>query len=103
MAKRLARLVRRGLDTWSANLLNAVSDVYPSSAVGSVIGIGQSLASVGGLVFSSLLPGFLISLFGYTPVSLMLGTFHLAGFASVHWLMGDLRPIGKHLANRSFV
>jgi ACS family hexuronate transporter-like MFS transporter len=89
----LISLGTMGHQGWSANLFTTVSDVYPSSSVATVIGIGQALASVGGLIFSSLLPGFLISHFGYTPVFLMLGTFHLAGFACVHWLMGDLRPI----------
>ena len=77
---------------WSANLFTTVSDIFPSRAVASVIGIGQALASLGGLLFSSVLPGFLIPRFGYAPVFAMLGIFHLTAFACVHFLMGDLGP-----------
>ncbi len=84
-----------GHQGWSANLFTSVSDVYPASAVATIIGIGQCLASFGGLLFSSLLPGFLITHFGYVPVFLILGTFHLIGFACLHLLMGDLRPLAR--------
>jgi len=88
----LISLGTMGHQGWSANLFTTVSDVYPSSSVGTVIGIGQSVASVGGLLFSSLLPGFLVAHFGYAPVFVILGTFHWIGFACVHWLMGGLEP-----------
>ncbi|MEZ5351007.1 MAG: MFS transporter [Bryobacteraceae bacterium] len=89
----LISLGTMGHQGWSANLFTTVSDVYPATAVGSVIGIGQALASVGGIIFSSLLPGYLISHFGYAPVFVILGSFHLFGFACVHLLMGGLKPV----------
>lgn len=82
----LISLGTMGHQGWSANLFTSVSDNFPASGVASVIGIGQALASVGGLLFSSLLPGYLITHFGYVPVFLMLGSFHWIGFACFHFL-----------------
>lgn len=84
-----------GHQGWSANLLTTVSDVYPQAAVATVIGVGQCVASLGGLLFSSVFVGLLISRFGYTPVFLGLGTFHLLGLVCVHLLMGRLEPIDR--------
>jgi ACS family hexuronate transporter-like MFS transporter len=78
----LISLGTMGHQGWSANLFTSVSDAFPSSAVGSVIGIGRALANGGGIPFSSLLPGYLITHFGYTPIFVIL----VAGFACVHWL-----------------
>jgi ACS family hexuronate transporter-like MFS transporter len=89
----LISLGTAGHQGWSANLLTSVSDCYPTPAVATVIGIGQWLASFGGLLFSSLLTGFLVTHYGYVPVFMMFGSAHLIGFASVHFLMRDLRPI----------
>lgn len=88
----LISLGTMGHQGWSANLFTSVSDAFPVSAVASVVGIGQAMASVGGLIFSSLLPGFLITHFGYVPVFLMLGTFHWIGFACFYLLMPGRTP-----------
>ncbi|WP_446741658.1 MFS transporter [Silvibacterium acidisoli] len=37
---------------WSANLFTTASDMFPRSAVGSVVGIGGTLGSAGGVLFS---------------------------------------------------
>lgn len=37
---------------WSANLFTTVSDMFPKSAVGAVVGIGGMAGSVGGVLFS---------------------------------------------------
>ena len=37
---------------WSANLFTTASDMFPSSAVGAVVGIGGMAGSVGGVLFS---------------------------------------------------
>lgn len=91
----LLSLGTAGHQGWSANLFTSVSDVFPPAAVASIIGIGQALASVGGFLFSSLLPGFVVDHFGYTPIFVLLGTFHLCGFAAVHFLMPGFTPIQK--------
>ena len=36
---------------WSANLFTTVSDMFPRSAVASVIGLGSTAGSIGGMLF----------------------------------------------------
>ncbi len=38
---------------WSANLFTTTSDMFPSSAVGSVVGIGGMAGAVGGMLFTA--------------------------------------------------
>jgi MFS transporter, ACS family, hexuronate transporter len=78
---------------WSANLFATTSDVFPKQAVASVTGIGGALGGVGGVIFSSLLPGYIVSHFGYTPIFLLMGCFHLTALLVVHLLLGKMEPI----------
>ncbi len=78
---------------WSANLFSTVSDVFPKPAIGSVTGIGGALGGLGGVIFSSLLPGYIVSHFGYTPIFLLMGFFHLTALAVVQLLLGKMKPI----------
>jgi MFS transporter, ACS family, hexuronate transporter len=95
LAVALMSLATAGHQGWSANLYTTTSDVFPRQAVASVTGIGGCAGGLGGVIFSSLLPGFLIAHFGYTPVFLMMGVLHLIGFTIVHCFMGDLEPIAQ--------
>ncbi len=78
---------------WSANLYTTISDVFPKSAVASATGIGASLGGLGGVIFSTLLPGYIITYFGYGPMFFIMGGFHLIGLYFLNRLMGDLKPI----------
>lgn len=78
---------------WSANLFTTVSDVFPRNAVASVTGIGGCAGGIGGVVFSALVPGFVVPRFGYTPVFLVLGCFHLTGWLCTHYFMGPVEPL----------
>ncbi len=78
---------------WSANLYTTVSDVFPKSAVASATGIGASVGGLGGVIFSTLLPGYIVTYFGYAPMFFIMGAFHLTGLFLLHKLMGDLKPI----------
>jgi ACS family hexuronate transporter-like MFS transporter len=80
---------------WSANLFTTTSDVFPRNAVASVTGIGGAAGGIGGVLFSALVPGYLVTHFGYTPVFLIMGVFHLIGFAFAHFLMGRMEPIRR--------
>jgi hypothetical protein len=51
------------------------------------------MGGLGGVLFSALLPGYVVTHFGYTPVFLTLGTFHLIGLAIVHLMLGDMKKI----------
>jgi len=89
----LVSLANSAHQGWSANLFTTTSDVFPKRAVASVTGIGGCLGGFGGVLFSAVIPGLVVSHFGYTPVFLTLGTFHLIALAIVHRLLGDMRPI----------
>ena len=80
---------------WSANLFTTTSDVFPRRAVASVTGIGGCLGGLGGVIFSTLLPGFLVTYFGYTPVFLIMGLFHLSALLIVHVLMGKMEVVSQ--------
>ncbi|MFN7935084.1 MAG: MFS transporter [Bryobacteraceae bacterium] len=77
----------------SANMYTTVSDVFPKPAIASVIGIGGCAGGFGGVLFSAIIPGYVVQHFGYTPVILTMGLFHLTGVFALHKVMGRLRPI----------
>ncbi|MGQ9632830.1 MAG: MFS transporter [Bryobacteraceae bacterium] len=78
---------------WSANLFTTTSDVFPKQAVASVTGIGGCMGGVGGVLFSALLPGYVVSHFGYTPIFLGMGLLHLTALVVVHKLLGKMQPV----------
>ena len=78
---------------WSANLFTTTSDVFPKGAVGSVTGIGGCLGGLGSAVIASLIPGFVVTHFGYTPVFLGMGLLHLTALVVVHKLLGRMQMI----------
>jgi ACS family hexuronate transporter-like MFS transporter len=78
---------------FSANLFTTTSDVFPKSALGSVNGIGGCMGGLGGVIFSAIVPGYLVKFIGYTPLFLMMSSFYLIALLVVHKLMGDLQPI----------
>ena len=79
---------------FSANLFTTTSDVFPKSALGSVNGIGGCMGGLGGVIFSAIVPGYLVKFVGYTPLFLMMSSFYLIALLILHLLMGDLTPIG---------
>jgi MFS transporter, ACS family, hexuronate transporter len=78
---------------WSANLFTTTSDVFPKRAVASVTGFGGSLGAFGGVLFTGLLPGYIVQNFGYPPMFIIMGGFHLVGFVLLHLLMRDMKPV----------
>lgn len=78
---------------WSANLYTTASDVFPKSATASVTGIGGCFGGLGGVLFSAILPGYIVTYFGYTPLFLIMGGFHLTALLFVHKLLGDMKPL----------
>ena len=75
---------------WSANLFTTTSDSFPKEAVASVTGIGGFMGGLGGVMFSALIPGYVVQHFGYTPVFLTMGCFHLIGWTC--WRVLGSRP-----------
>jgi ACS family hexuronate transporter-like MFS transporter len=78
---------------WMANLFTTPADVFPKQAVGVTNGFGTGLGALGGALFSGLMPGHVIPIFGYVPVLLTMSCFYLIAWAIVHRLMGNLEPI----------
>jgi MFS transporter, ACS family, hexuronate transporter len=62
---------------WSANLYTITSDTFPKEAVASVTGIGGCAGGLGGFLFSAIIPGFVVTHFGYTPMFVFMGTLHV--------------------------
>lgn len=86
---------------WSANLYTTMSDVFPKPATASVTGIGGCLGGLGGVLFSAVIPGYVVTHFGYKPMFLVLGAFHLTALIFVHTMIGDMKPISRERAEAS--
>jgi len=78
---------------FSANLYTLPSDVFPRSAVGSVIGIGGMLGAVGGMVFSKYIGGVLEDLGTYTPIFIVAASAYLLALLVVHILVPRMEPV----------
>lgn len=78
---------------WMSNLFTTPADVFPKEAVGSANGVGVALGAWGGALFSGLIPGYVIPIFGYVPVLLTMSSFYLIALAIVQWLIGNYDPI----------
>ncbi len=80
---------------WSANLFTTASDVFPSNAVASVVGIGGCAGGLGGFLLSAIIPGYVITYFGYVPVFILMGVLHPLALLAVHVLMGRIERVGR--------
>ena len=78
---------------WSTNLFTVVSDLVPSRAVGSVVGIGGTAGAVGGMITAPLI-GYWLDWSGgaYGPVFLCFGTMYLLAFGVIHLLIPRFTP-----------
>ena len=77
LAIALISLATAGHQGWSANLYTITSDSFPKEAVASVTGIGGCAGGIGGLLFSAVIPGFVVTHFGYKPMFVFMGALHL--------------------------
>jgi ACS family hexuronate transporter-like MFS transporter len=78
---------------WSANLFTTVSDMFPKSVVGAVVGIGGMAGSVGGVLFS-LSTGWVLQVtHSYTPLFAVAASAYLVGLLLLQLLAPGLRPI----------
>jgi ACS family hexuronate transporter-like MFS transporter len=74
-----------------ANMLAMPADVFPGNAVGSIWGLASMGAGFGGMLFS-LITGWVVDNFSYTPVFIGFGLLPLVCAAIVWFLSGPLRP-----------
>jgi len=83
---------------WSANLFTTASDMFPRSAVGSVVGIGGMAGSAGSVLFS-LSTGWVLQLtHSYTPLFVVAASAYLIGLLLLRTIAPGLQrvdvPIG---------
>ena len=78
---------------WSANAYTLASDMFPRSAVGSVVGIGAFAGAMAGVVFQRLI-GRVLDANGhnYTPVFAVCGGAYVTGWIIIHLLAPRLQP-----------
>ncbi len=77
---------------WSANLFTTVSDLFPRSAVGSVVGIGGTAGAAASVVVQ-ITTGYIVELtHSYLPLFLIGGSAYLVALAIIHSLSPKLAP-----------
>jgi MFS transporter, ACS family, hexuronate transporter len=78
---------------WSANLYTLVSDTFPRTAVGSVIGFGGMAGAIGGMLISIVVGEILQRTGSYLPIFIMAGVTYLVAFGVIHLLVPRLEPV----------
>jgi ACS family hexuronate transporter-like MFS transporter len=81
-----------GFQIWVNNLQTLPSDFFPSSAVGSVFGLGGAAAALASVSFTWG-TGRVVDAFGYTPVFLVSGVLGPLGLAVTLLLAGRIEPV----------
>jgi ACS family hexuronate transporter-like MFS transporter len=78
---------------WSANVYTLASDMFPKSAVGSVVGIGAFAGAMGGVLFQRI-TGRVLQANGsdYGPIFVVCGLAYVTAWAIIHLLSPRLEP-----------
>ena len=77
---------------WSANLFTTVSDMFPRSAVGSVVGIGGTMGALASVLLQ-IATGYIVELtHSYLPLFILGGSAYLIALGIFHWLAPKLKP-----------
>jgi MFS transporter, ACS family, hexuronate transporter len=71
---------------WSANLYTVVSDMFPRSAVGSVVGFATMAGTISGMGIAKLVGYILEKTGSYVPIFVMAGSAYLIGLSVFHAL-----------------
>ena len=88
----LLGLATAGHQGWSANVFTLTSDMFPTRAVASVVGLGGFAGAVGGVCVSTVV-GFLLQTTGsYIPVFILAGSAYLLALGIVQALAPRLEP-----------
>jgi ACS family hexuronate transporter-like MFS transporter len=78
---------------WSSNVYALASDMFPSSAVGSVVGFGSMAGSIGAAVLA-ILTGWILQTTGtYTPLFIYAASAYLIAFGILRWLVPNFERI----------
>jgi ACS family hexuronate transporter-like MFS transporter len=77
---------------WSANVYTLASDMFPRSAVASVVGFGTMAGAISGMMAATAI-GFILQHTGsYVPVFILAGLAYLIAFGFVQALVPRLKP-----------
>jgi len=78
---------------WSANMFTLATDMFPSSAVGSIVGIGGMLGAIGGLLFAKI-TGYVLQWTGsYMTVFFIAGSAYLVALGIIQILVPKLEAM----------
>jgi MFS transporter, ACS family, hexuronate transporter len=78
---------------FSANLYTTASDMFPSQAIGSVVGIGGMAGAVGGMLIASIVGHVLQATGSYFVPFLIAGTAYLIALGMMHMIVPRLQPV----------
>jgi ACS family hexuronate transporter-like MFS transporter len=79
---------------WSANVYTLASDMFPRSAVGSVVGIGAFAGAMGGVLFQRAVGRLLDANGGnYAPIFVVCGSAYLVAWMLIQLLSPKLEPV----------
>ena len=78
---------------WSANIFTTVSDMFPRSAVGSVVGIGGSAGWLGGALMLKTAGWVLTATGSYFRLFMICGSAYLLALLVLHLLAPRLKPV----------
>ena len=77
---------------FSANLYAMPGDVFPRSAVGSVVGIGGMIGGIGGMAMAKYAGYVLDKIGSYTPIFIVAASAYLLALLAVHLLSPKYAP-----------
>ncbi len=83
-----------GQQSWSTLVMVLPTDLFPRRVVGSVAGLVGFGGAMGGIAFGELVGYLLDHGFGYGPVFVLAGTFHVAAFLLILATVPVVRPLG---------
>jgi ACS family hexuronate transporter-like MFS transporter len=90
----LIGVVLFGFQAWINNVQTLPSDMFSSSEVGSVAGLGGTGAGIGSMIFI-FSTGWIVDHFSYTPVLVFAGILAPLGTLALFGLMGRIEKVGK--------
>jgi ACS family hexuronate transporter-like MFS transporter len=84
--------------SWSGLIMTVPADIFPLSAVGTVSGLVGFGGAIGGAIFGVVAGQLLGHGFGYGTLFVLVGTFHLIGYAAILLIAGKIEALGAEEA-----
>lgn len=95
VAVALVALAAAAHQGWSANLFTLTSDMFPRSAIGSVVGLGGMAGAVGGMLIALVVGEILQRTGSYVPIFIIAGSTYLLALVIIHALVPRLKPVQR--------